>query len=101
MQNTGAIFVLRKELRNTFNQTWHLPTYNPAIDGKIFIEIEAKETGNRTRHSVLKKFMIKMAGLFDATLSQIYEMLYQNEYEYSFDSTKFNNYFQTVIIVPE
>lgn len=99
MQNTDAISVLLKGLRTTFNQTGHLPTYNPAVARKTFIEIAAKKTGNRTRHSVLKKFMIKMAGLFDATLSQIYEMLYQNEY--SFDSTKFNNYFQTVIIVPE
>jgi nucleoside-diphosphate-sugar epimerase len=34
-----------------------------------------------------------MAGLFDKTIYESYEMIYQNEYDYQFDSTKFNNYF--------
>ena len=30
---------------DAFNQVWHLPTSNPAPDGKTFIEIAAKKLG--------------------------------------------------------
>ena len=80
--------------KEAFNQVWHLPTYNPAIDGKTFIKLVADEIGATARYSVLSKFMIKMAGLFNKTISELYEMLYQNEYEYYFDSSKFSTYFK-------
>ncbi len=76
-----------------YNQIWHLPTYNPAIDGKTFIGLVAKELGVTPNYSVLKNWMIKMAGLFDKNIFESYEMLYQSEFEYYFDSTKFNDFF--------
>jgi nucleoside-diphosphate-sugar epimerase len=76
-----------------FNQTWHMPTFNPPIDGKTFIELTAKEAGSDPSFFVLKKWMIRMAGLFDRTIYELYEMLYQSEYNYYFDSTKFNDFF--------
>jgi nucleoside-diphosphate-sugar epimerase len=76
-----------------YNQIWHLPTTNPAITGKEFIEIAAKEIGVNPSYFVLSKWMIKMAGIFDKTIAELYEMLYQNEHEYHFDSTKFNEFF--------
>lgn len=78
---------------NAFNQVWHLPTYNPAIDGKTFINLVAKEIGVASKYSVLPKLLIKMVGLFNKTISEAYEMLYQSEYEYHFDSSKFNKHF--------
>lgn len=77
-----------------YNQVWHLPTCNPGIDGKTFIEIAASELGVKPNYSVLKKWMIKAAGLFDKTIYELYEMLYQSEFDYYFDSTKFENFFQ-------
>jgi nucleoside-diphosphate-sugar epimerase len=77
-----------------FNQIWHLPTYNPAINGEKFIDIAAKELNGSPKYSVLKKWMVKAVGLFNKTVSESYEMLYQSEYDYYFDSTKFNDYFQ-------
>jgi nucleoside-diphosphate-sugar epimerase len=76
-----------------FNQIWHMPTCNPAIDGKTFIGLIAKELGVAPDYSVLKKWMVKMAGFFRRDLFEIYEMLYQNDSEYYFDSTKFNDFF--------
>ncbi len=78
---------------DTFNQVWHLPTYNPAIDGKAFINLSAKEIGVASEYSVLPKLLIKIVGLFNKTISEAYEMLYQSEYEYHFDSSKFNKHF--------
>jgi nucleoside-diphosphate-sugar epimerase len=78
---------------DSFNQVWHLPTYNPAIDGETFINIVANELGVKAKYSVLPKIAIKLVGLFNKTVSEAYEMLYQNEFAYYFDSTKFNDYF--------
>jgi nucleoside-diphosphate-sugar epimerase len=76
-----------------FNQTWHLPTSNPPIDGEAFIALAAKELGIVPDYTVLKKWMVKMTGVFDKTVNESYEMLYQSEFDYFFDSTKFNNFF--------
>jgi nucleoside-diphosphate-sugar epimerase len=36
--------------------------------------------------------MLKLACIFDKTVHESYEMLYQSEFDYYFDSTKFNNF---------
>ncbi|MGA9362980.1 MAG: NAD-dependent epimerase/dehydratase family protein [Bacteroidota bacterium] len=77
----------------SFNQTWHLPTKNPPISGKAFIEIVAKELGVEPRYSVLKKWMLRLAGLGNSTIREVYEMLYQFEFDYYFDSSKFERHF--------
>jgi hypothetical protein len=38
--------------------------------------------------------MLWMAGWFDTTVRELYEMLYQYEAEYIFDSTKFTKAFR-------
>jgi hypothetical protein len=37
--------------------------------------------------------MIRIAGLFNSDIRESYEMLYQNDSEYLFDSTKFSKAF--------
>jgi nucleoside-diphosphate-sugar epimerase len=88
----GLLLLAQKE--ESFNQIWHLPTYNPAPDGKTFIEMVAKEMGVVPKYTVLNKWMVKVGGLFDHTVSELYEMLYQNELDYYFDSSKFNDFFK-------
>ncbi len=90
-----ALNLLRKDEEN-FQQTWHLPTHNPGITGTEFIEIAAKELGLSSDHTVLKKWMIKLAGMFNVTINELSEMLYQNLNDYYFDSSKFNNKFNFV-----
>jgi nucleoside-diphosphate-sugar epimerase len=84
--------ILLSENEECFNQIWHLPTSHP-IDGETFIHIIERELGIDPGYIVLNKWMIKTAGLFDKTVSETYEMLYQSEYNYIFDSTKFNEFF--------
>jgi len=55
-----------------FNQKWHLPTCNPPIDGKTFIELAAKELV-LSDYTVLKKWMVKMTGAFNKTVNESYE----------------------------
>ena len=87
-----ALYLLAKD-ENAFNQTWHLPTASPSITGKQFIEIAARKIGVQAKYMTLSKWMIKLGGLFDKTLSEIYEMLYQSQYDYEFDSSKFDTHF--------
>jgi nucleoside-diphosphate-sugar epimerase len=79
--------------KECYQQVWHLPTYNPAINGKAFINLISKELGVEPNYIVLKKWMLVIASLFDKTVFESFEMIYQNEYDYQFDSTKFNKYF--------
>ena len=87
-----AIIILSKS-DNAFNQVWHLPTAPDPFTGKEFIETTAEMFGINPKYRVLPKWMVKMAGLFDKTAAESYEMLYQNEFDYLFDSSKFQNAF--------
>ena len=76
-----------------FNQVWHLPTNNPGLDGDTFIGLAAKECGVPPKYTVLNKPMVRIGGIFDRKYLEAYEMLYQSEVEYTFDSTKFDKNF--------
>jgi nucleoside-diphosphate-sugar epimerase len=91
--DAGQSLVLLADTEHTWNQTWHIPTAPDPPTGKQFVELAAKEFGTEPRYRVLTRPMLWLAGWFDPTISELYEMLYQYEYEYVFDSTKFTRAF--------
>jgi nucleoside-diphosphate-sugar epimerase len=78
---------------DAFNQVWHLPTQANPLTGKEFIKLVAESYGAKPNYMVLGKTMIKFAGLFNPIARESYEMLYQYEADYRFDSSKFENAF--------
>lgn len=86
--------VLLANTESGWNQTWHVPTAANPPTGKQFIELVAKEFGTPPKYRVLSRPMLKIVGLFDATVRELYEMLYQYEFDYAFDSTKFTQAFR-------
>ena len=76
-----------------FNQVWHLPTARPALTSRQLIELTALEIGVEPKFATLGAFSIGLAGLFDRTIKELGEMLYQNTEEYLFDSSKFEEHF--------
>jgi len=74
---------------NSWDQVWHLPTAAPALTGADFIKRAAAELGKEPRLKVLPGWMIRLGGVFDRTTKELHEMLYQYQYDYWFDSTKF------------
>jgi nucleoside-diphosphate-sugar epimerase len=74
---------------NSWNQVWHLPTAAHPPTGAGFIERAATELQKTSRYTVLPKWMIRLGGIFDRTTAELYEMLYQYESDYVFDSSKF------------
>ncbi|HUX20065.1 MAG TPA: NAD-dependent epimerase/dehydratase family protein [Spirochaetia bacterium] len=80
---------------SSYNQVWHLPTAHPPITMQRFAEIAAAAVGVAAspKASVLSRPMLALAGLFDRTIKELGEMLYQNEMDYVFDSSKFEKHF--------
>jgi nucleoside-diphosphate-sugar epimerase len=77
------------ERATAWNQTWHVPTAPNPLTGKEFISLVAKEFGVIPKHRVLTRPMLRLAGWFDPLVAESYEMLYQSDSPYLFDSSKF------------
>ena len=76
-----------------YNQVWHLPTDKNALTGKELIELAAKALNAPARYTVLSRLMLRVIGLFMSVARESIEMLYQNESNYLFDSSKFDKTF--------
>jgi nucleoside-diphosphate-sugar epimerase len=79
---------------NSWNQVWHLPTAPAPLTGAEFVERAAAAFGKAGSLSVLPKWMIRLGGIFDRSTAELYEMLYQYEFDYLFDSSKFEKAYQ-------
>jgi len=78
---------------SAYNQIWHLPTNKDVLTGREFIELAAKAMKVKPEYMVVKKWMTQMLGLFNKVIKESVEMLYQNDSDYLFDSTKFEKSF--------
>jgi nucleoside-diphosphate-sugar epimerase len=77
------------ERATAWNQTWHVPTAPNPLTGREFVALAAKELGVAPRYRVLSRPVLWLAGWFDPLVSESYEMLYQSDSPYLFDSSKF------------
>jgi nucleoside-diphosphate-sugar epimerase len=81
------------EAADAYGQVWHLPTAHPALTSREFVEIVARELGVPPRLSVSPGWAMRVGGLFSTLLREVGEMLYQNDHDYIFDSSKFERRF--------
>ena len=77
------------ERATAWNQTWHVPTTPNPLTGKEFVTLAAKAFGVAPKYRVLSRPMIRFAGWFNPLVGESYEMLYQSDSAYLFDSSKF------------
>ena len=92
-QDAGKATALLGNTDDTYNQVWHLPTDKNTLTGREFITAVAEAYGLAPKYSVLKKWLLRMVGLFIPVIGESIEMLYQNDADYLFDSSKFDNRF--------
>jgi nucleoside-diphosphate-sugar epimerase len=85
--------LLLADSESAWNQTWHIPTASNPPTGKEFIQMVADAFGARPTYRVLSRPVLWIAGLFDSTIRESFEMLYQNDSEYLFDATRFSKAF--------
>ena len=92
--DAGKSLALLAESDSAWNRTWHVPAAPNPPTGKELIEIAANVFSVEPNHRVLSRPLIKLAGFFDADIRESYEMLYQYDSEYLFDSTQFSTTFR-------
>ncbi len=78
---------------DAYNQAWHLPTARPPLTGREFVELAGRALGVAPRLSVIPGWAIRAASPFSTLMRELAEMLYQNENDYLFDSSKFERRF--------
>lgn len=78
---------------HAYNQVWHLPTHENAMNGEEFIRETANVFGIAPNYQVIKMWMLKMLGVFNPIIRESIELLYQNKYPYLFSSKKFESTF--------
>jgi nucleoside-diphosphate-sugar epimerase len=89
----GRALALLAADERAYDQVWHMPTAHPPLTMQRFIELAAAAIGAKPRSMTLPRWMIGVGGLFDRTVKELGEMMYQNENDYVFDSTKFERHF--------
>jgi nucleoside-diphosphate-sugar epimerase len=91
--DAGKATAILGNTESAYNQIWHLPTNKNVLAGKEFIDLTAKAMGVKPDYTIVKKWMVKMLGIFNKVVKESIEMLYQNDSDYLFDSTKFEKAF--------
>jgi len=77
-----------------YNQIWNLPTDRKSMTAEQWITLFAKEMGKSDHFQLIPAWMVRILGIFVPFMNELYEMRYQFDREYFFDSTKFENYFK-------
>lgn len=78
---------------SAFNQVWHLPTDKSILTMKQIADLSATAFGIKQGYMVLPMWMLRILGLFIGVIKESLEMLYQNDSDYLFDSSKFDKAF--------
>lgn len=87
-----ALYLISQE-DSAFGEVWHLPSVRPALTGRQFITIAASYMNASDKVFVIPKWLLKMLGWFNPFLKEVYEMSYQDEFAFQFDSSKFEKKF--------
>lgn len=74
---------------DAYNQVWNLPTDPQKITGEQWIDLFSQEMGKSNKYQVLPAWGMRALGLFVPILREMYEMRYQYDRDYYFDSKKF------------
>ncbi len=78
---------------NAYGQTWHLPCDDNRLTYAGFIAEISKQLGREIKHSLLPKFAIRIASVFNSNAKETLELLPRYEIDNIFDSQKFKQRF--------
>lgn len=84
---------------DAFGQIWHVPNA-PALSLDKWLHLFEIITDKGIKKSVVPKFIIKLAGLFNPFIKELYEMAYQFEYPYLVNHDKYTSRFGDHITYP-
>lgn len=90
----GRALAMLAAAEDVWGQVWHLPTAAPPLTGRELVALAARALGVAPRTKILSPWMLRLPGLFNRTIHELVEMLYQNDRPYIFDSSKFERRFR-------
>lgn len=76
------------------NNIWHLPTSREQLTGQNWVDLIAQKLNKKAKVFVLPNWLLKTMGIFVPLMKELAEMSYQYQYNYFFDSKKFENTFK-------
>lgn len=91
--DAGKATALLGNTAAAYGEIWHLPTDHNVMSGKEFVEKTASEFQVPAKYKVIPSGFLKVLALFNPIVRESLEMLYQNKYQYLFDSSKFQKAF--------
>src|SRR5690606_31217530 len=91
--DAGKATALLGNTPEAYNQVWHLPTAPGPLTGRQWVEAFATELKVKPKYITVPKYVVQAIGLFDPVMREIGEMMYQNNRDYVFDSSKFEKRF--------
>ncbi len=91
--DAGKATAILGNTAEAYDQVWHLPTSPNPMTGKEWIETIAVEMKAEPKFIIATKFIVKVMGLFMSPMREMYEMLYQYDRDYVFDSSKIETRF--------
>lgn len=91
--DAGKATALLGNTPSAFNQRWHLPTAQPPMTGKEYVNLASVLVGDEIKCNTITSTMMRMAGWFDPMARSTVEMMYQFTQAYFFDSSKFTQAF--------
>ena len=92
--DAGKATALLGNTPDAYNQVWNLPTDRKSMTAGQWIQLFAKEMGKSNQYQLIPAWMVRLLGIFIPFMKELYEMRYQFDRDFFFDSTKFENYFK-------
>ena len=91
--DAGKATALLGNTADAWNQVWHLPTAADPFTGAQWTWLIASELEIKPRYVQVNRYMIWIMGFITPIMKEMLEMLYQNQSDYIFDSSKFEKRF--------
>ena len=91
--DAGKATALLGNTPEAYGQVWHLPTVDNPPTGKEWVEMIAKAMNKKPAVMAAPKWIIQLMGFFNPLLREMPEMMYQNDRDYIFNSSKFDQAF--------
>jgi nucleoside-diphosphate-sugar epimerase len=92
--DAGKAIALLGNTPDAYNQIWNLPTDRRSLTAEQWISLFAKEMDKSIKYQLISGWKVRLAGYFVPFLKELFEMRYQFDRNYYFDSIKFEKYFK-------
>lgn len=94
--DAGKTVAILGNTPSAYNQTWHALTSKEKMTGEEYVRIACEIMHKPYKLQTLPAWAVSVLGLFIPVLREFKEMMYQFDYDYIFDSTKFEKAFDQV-----